>query len=47
MFEAEAECPKCHAKNERGNHVIKIDIHNCAWCSTCGHEWDFEPNKEA
>jgi len=46
MLEDEAECPSCHVKNERGNHVIKIDIHNEAWCSNCKHEWSFEPKEK-
>lgn len=41
MREAEAQCPACRVKNERGKPpVIKIDGHNLAWCSQCGEEWE-------
>jgi len=47
MREAEAVCPVCQAKNARGQHVIKIDLHHCAWCSKCGHEWDVKPEGQS
>lgn len=41
MLEEDAECPQCHTKNLRGNHLIILDDHLRAYCHQCGHEWDF------